>query len=46
MLVAAGKCAEFQEKLTDMNAGTVETMVLGQEYRAFPVKDAKGSEHP
>ena len=46
VLVAAGKCAEFQEKLTDMTAGTVETMVLGQEYRAFPVKDAKGSEQP
>ena len=46
VLVAAGKRAEFQEKLTDMTAGTVETMVLGQEYRAFPVKDAKGSEHP
>ena len=46
VLVAAGKCAEFQEKLTDMTAGTVETMALGQEYRAFPVKDAKGSEQP
>lgn len=46
VLVAAGKCAEFQEKLTDMTAGTVEAMVLGQEYRAFPVKDAKGSEQP
>ena len=46
VLVAAGKCKEFQEKLTDMTAGTVETMVLGQEYRAFPVKDAKGSEQP
>ena len=46
VLVAAGKCAEFQEKFTDMTAGTVETMVLGQEYRAFPVKDAKGSEQP
>ncbi|MBP3683694.1 MAG: YigZ family protein [Oscillospiraceae bacterium] len=27
----------FLEKLTDMTAGTVEGMELGQEYRAFPV---------
>lgn len=27
----------FLERLTDMTAGTVETMELGQEYRAFPV---------
>ena len=27
----------FLEKLTDMTAGTVEGMELGQEYRAFPI---------
>ena len=39
VLVAAGKCAEFQEKLTDMTAGTVEAMETGTEYRAFPVQE-------
>ena len=43
VLVAAGKCAEFQEKLTDMTAGTVETMVLGQEYRAFPLTEVSAA---
>lgn len=28
----------FCERLTDMTAGTVETMILGQEYRAFPIQ--------
>ena len=29
---------KFLERLTDMTAGTVEAMEIGQEYRAFPVK--------
>lgn len=28
----------FVERLTDMTSGTVETMELGQEYRAFPIE--------
>lgn len=38
LLFPEAQVAAFQEKLTDMTAGTVETMVLGQEYRAFPIE--------
>ena len=37
ILVSAPQTDEFLEKLTDMTAGTVEALVTGQEYRAFPV---------
>ena len=37
ILVAAPQTEAFLEKLTDMTAGTVEAMEVGQEYRAFPV---------
>lgn len=37
LLLPEGLTQEFIEKLTDMTAGTVETMELGKEYRAFPV---------
>lgn len=37
LLFPEGRTQEFIEKLTDMTAGTVETMELGKEYRAFPV---------
>ena len=37
VLFAADKAEPFTKRLTDMTAGTVETMELGQEYRAFPV---------
>ena len=37
ILVAAGDVESFVAKLTDMTAGTVEAMEIGQEYRAFPV---------
>lgn len=37
ILVAAGQTQAFLERLTDMTAGTVEAMEIGQEYRAFPV---------
>ena len=37
ILVAAPETDAFLEKLTDMTAGTVEALVTGQEYRAFPV---------
>ena len=37
ILVAAGRTQDFLDKLTDMTAGTVEAMEIGQEYRAFPV---------
>ena len=36
-LFAENQTQLFTEHLTDMTAGTVETMVLGQEYRAFPL---------
>ena len=38
ILVAAPQTQAFLEKLTDMTAGTVEAMEVGQEYRAFPVE--------
>ena len=38
ILVAAPETQSFLEKLTDMTAGTVEAMEVGQEYRAFPVE--------
>lgn len=37
------KTQEFLDRLTDMTAGTVESMEIGQEYRAFPVS-GKGSD--
>ena len=37
VLIAAPKTQEFVDRLTDMTCGTVETLVTGQEYRAFPV---------
>ena len=38
ILIAEGKTKAFLEKLTDMTAGTVEAMEIGQEYRAFPIE--------
>ena len=38
ILIAQEKAQLFTDRLTDMTAGTVETLVTGQEYRAFPVK--------
>ena len=38
ILVAEGQTQAFLDKLTDMTAGTVEAMEIGQEYRAFPVE--------
>ena len=37
VLVARDQTEAFIERITDMTAGSVETMELGQEYRAFPV---------
>ena len=37
VLLAQGQVSAFLEKLTDMTAGTVDALELGQEYRAFPV---------
>ena len=37
ILVAQPKAQAFLEKLTDMTAGTVDALEIGQEYRAFPV---------
>ncbi len=45
ILVAREQTQAFLDKLTDMTAGTVEAMEIGQEYRAFPVtgnKEATG----
>ena len=38
ILVAREQAQSFLDKLTDMTAGTVEGMEIGQEYRAFPVQ--------
>lgn len=37
ILVAQGQAKPFLDRITDMTAGTVEGMEIGQEYRAFPV---------
>lgn len=37
ILIAEGKTQVFLDKITDMTAGTVEAMEIGQEYRAFPL---------
>ena len=37
ILVAQPKLQDFLHRLTDMTAGTVEALEIGQEYRAFPV---------
>ena len=39
VLVAQPQTQAFIDRITDMTAGTVETMELGQEYRAFPVNE-------
>ena len=38
ILVAREQAQSFLDKITDMTAGTVEGMEVGQEYRAFPVE--------
>ena len=43
LLFPETKTQEFLDRLTDMTAGTVESMEIGQEYRAFPVS-GKGSD--
>ncbi len=40
ILVARERTQAFLDKITDMSAGTVEGMEIGQEYRAFPVDKA------
>lgn len=37
LLFPEAKVQPFQERLTDMTAGTVEAMETGKEYRAFPI---------
>ena len=39
ILVAREQAQSFLDKLTDMTAGTVEGMEIGQEYRAFPLQE-------
>lgn len=43
LLFPEAKTQSFLDRLTDMTAGTVESMEIGQEYRAFPVS-GKGSD--
>ena len=43
LLFPEAKTQEFLDRLTDMTAGTVESMEIDQEYRAFPVS-GKGSD--
>ncbi len=37
ILVAEADAQKFLDKIVDMTAGTVEGMIIAQEYRAFPV---------
>lgn len=39
LLLPEAKTQPFLTRLTDLTAGKVETMELGQEYRAFPVEE-------
>ena len=41
ILLSQTQTQPFLDRLTDMTAGTVEAMQIGQEYRAFPVIDPK-----
>jgi len=38
ILLPEAQAQPFIDRLTDMSAATIETMVTGQEYRAFPVE--------
>lgn len=38
ILLPEAQVTGFTERLTDLTAGTVESMELGQEYRAFPIE--------
>ena len=38
ILVAQAQAKPFLDRLTDLSAGTLEGMEVGQEYRAFPWK--------
>lgn len=44
LLFPEAQVEAFQLRLTDMTAGTVETMILGQEYRAFPIENTAKEE--
>ena len=37
ILLPEAQAQPFANRLTDMSAAAIETMVTGQEYRAFPV---------
>lgn len=39
VLTATGQTAAFLDRLTDLSAGTLEAMITGQEYLAFPVEE-------
>ena len=41
ILVAQPDMQKFLDRITDMTSGTVEGMEIAQEYRAFPVEEAK-----
>ena len=40
ILLAKDQTMPFIERLTDMSAATVEALITGEEYRAFPVHTA------
>lgn len=41
LLFPENRTEDFIRRLTDLTSGAVETMELGQEYRAFPVTESK-----
>lgn len=41
VLTPTGRTQEFLDRVVDMSAGTLEGMVTGQEYRAFPIDTEK-----
>jgi uncharacterized YigZ family protein len=44
VLTPAGRTQDFLDRLTDVSAGTLEAMITGQEYRAFPVEEENVTE--
>ncbi|MDR0890267.1 MAG: YigZ family protein [Oscillospiraceae bacterium] len=39
LLLPSAITQAFQERITDLSAGTIESLITGQEYRAFPISE-------
>ena len=43
VLLPQAKTAPFLDRLRDMSAATLEALVTGEEYRAFPLAEDSGT---